>query len=197
MGKFVRPDVIDVIIDMNAIVGIDEDVLYNPYIYESNNSLGFNSSCSSPSSISIIAFISSAQLVPPASSPSHFVQLFKVVKSLSFNSGATFGISTFTIAKAHVLDMMGWLSPSTLFPSPHHLPNASNADFNFPSSATFRASSFSFLAFSASSFVRQSVSNTTRLFATHTPTRNKLPALLTPPFSSSAWIAASSFSGRG
>jgi hypothetical protein len=79
-------------------------VSYTTHIYESNSGLGLISSYSPATTIAII---SSTQVELPASSPSHLVQLFNVVKLLSFDSGATFGISTFTIATAHALDMIG------------------------------------------------------------------------------------------
>jgi hypothetical protein len=82
-------DVDHVMVHINTVGGIDEDVLYNTYIYESNSGLGLISSYSPATTIAIIL---STQVELPASSPSHLVQLFNIVKLLSFNSGATFGI---------------------------------------------------------------------------------------------------------
>ncbi len=84
MADNIRFDDVDhVMVHINTVGGIDEGVLYNTYIYESNSGLGLISSYSP-------AVILSTQVEPPASSPSHLVQLFNIVKLLSFDSGATF-----------------------------------------------------------------------------------------------------------
>ena len=94
-----------VMVHIITVGDIDESVLYNTYIYESNCGLGLISSYSSATTITIIL---STQVELPASSPSHLVQLFNIVKLLSLDSGAAFGIiSTFTIATAHALDIIG------------------------------------------------------------------------------------------
>ncbi len=78
-----------VVLNINTIEHVKEGQLCLGYINALNGVAG--STCWGSFASAITLILSTTQLVPPASSPSHFVHFFNVVKMLSFNKGAIFG----------------------------------------------------------------------------------------------------------